>query len=103
MGLRRGRVYMSEKSMRGVLARFPPLRSSTAQDTVRVLQSAFGVPWQLVRSLKIVWRERCTDAEAVASGAYLPRAIMYFHKDASPGDNQSIKFCACSWEMERMS
>ena len=78
MGLGRGRVDMLETSMRGVLARFPPLRSSTAQDTVRVLQSAFGVPWQLVWSLKIAWCEPCTDAEAVASGAYLPRAIMYF-------------------------
>ena len=79
MGLGRGRLYMSEKSMRGVLARFPPLRSSTSQDTALVLQSAFGVPWQqLVRSLKIAWCEPCTDAEAVASGAYLPRAIMYF-------------------------
>ena len=78
MGLGQVRVDMLETSMRGLLACFRLLRSSTARDTARVLQSAFGVPWQLVWSLKIAWCEPCTDAEAVASGAYLLRRAMYF-------------------------
>ena len=31
-----------------------------------------------VRALNIAWCENCTDAEAVASGAYLPRTTMSF-------------------------
>lgn len=83
MGLGRGRVDMSEKSMQVSWHAFLPLRSAIARDTARVLQSAFGVPWQRVvrLALNMSWRgslRRCADAEATASGAYLPRMTMQF-------------------------